>query len=275
MAIKGAEKIEERQTAVRGAVGKKRRKKKRVFFYLILFILLITVVSVSSLTIFFNIKQIKVTGEVKYSNEEVIAASGLAIGTNMFRINKFTIVDKITKTLPYIKTVTIKRNLPDTLLIELTPVTPAAYIETAGGLILISGDGKAIENTTTPPKLPNLKGSGVLQNTVGEYVNFEGEGSKELFGELINDYIKHKILEKVTLIDISKRHDIIFEYEDRILVHLGNTDFLDKKVEFFNYVISKHPVTERAVVNVSDTTAKKATYDPLTVEQWNNRYANN
>ena len=275
MASKRDKQNEQETTAGRGVAGKRRRKKKRVFFYLILFILLITVVSVSSLTIFFNIKQIKVTGEVKYTNEEVLAASGLSIGTNMFRINKFTIVDKITKSLPYIKTVTIKRSLPDTLLIELTPVTPAAYIETAGGLVVISSDGKAIENPASPPKLPNLKGSGVLQNTVGEYVTFEGEGSKELFEELINNYIKHNILEKVTLIDISKRHDITFEYENRILVHLGNTDFLDKKVEFFNYVISKHPVTERAVVNVSDTTAKKATYDPLTVEQWNNRYANN
>lgn len=275
MATKKDKQKEQELTAGRGVAGKRRRKKKRVFFYLILFILLITVVSVSSLTIFFNIKQIKVIGEVKYSNEEVLAASGLNLGTNMFRINKFTIVDKISKALPYIKTVTIKRNLPDTLLIEVTPVTPAAYIETAGGLILISSDGKAIENLVTPPKLPNLKGSGVLQNTVGEYVNFEGEGSKELFGELIGNYIKYNMLEKVSLIDISKRHDITFEYENRILAHLGNTDFLDKKVEFFNYVISKHPVTERAVVNVSDTTAKKATYDPLTVEQWNNRYANN
>ena len=62
---------------------KKRRIKKLIA--LILGIIIIIAVAVTlSLTVFFRIDNVAVTGDEIYNNEDVIAASKLNIGDNMF-----------------------------------------------------------------------------------------------------------------------------------------------------------------------------------------------
>lgn len=269
MAVKRIVSLNENETEnKRGIKGKKRRKKKSFIFYLLLFILLITIVTVSSLTIFFNIKQIKITGQSKYTEEEIINALGIKLSENMFRIDKFKAVSNIEKNLPYIKSVMIKRDLPETLEVIITPSIEAAFAETAGGYVVLSNDGKVLDNLREQPKLIKLIGSGIVKNTVGMQAEFSSEGVKEIFEQLYEIFEKYNVLEGVQQLNIGKIFDLTFIYEDRIIVHLGNSDLLDTKIQFFEYLIKDKSKTEKAIINVGDTADRKASYIPLSQSEW-------
>lgn len=66
---------------------KKRRIKKLIA--LILGIIIIIAVAITlSLTVFFRIDNVAVTGDEIYNNEDIIAASQINIGDNMFMTSK-------------------------------------------------------------------------------------------------------------------------------------------------------------------------------------------
>ena len=55
-------------------------------------------------TVFFQVETIAVVGSSRYTPEEVIAASGVAVGDNLFRMNKNQVSQRIRQQLPYIGT---------------------------------------------------------------------------------------------------------------------------------------------------------------------------
>lgn len=74
----------------RTASGARRRKRKKrsytLYYLLLLFFVLISGITLS-VTVFFNIETIEVTGNKLHSSEEIIQQSGIEKGNNLFRIN--------------------------------------------------------------------------------------------------------------------------------------------------------------------------------------------
>ena len=66
----------------------------------------------------FRVEGFSLSGEGRYDGDEIVSASGIDIGDCLMWINLNKAEDRITKKLPYIETVTIKRKLPHTVSIE-------------------------------------------------------------------------------------------------------------------------------------------------------------
>ncbi|MBQ5536117.1 MAG: FtsQ-type POTRA domain-containing protein, partial [Oscillospiraceae bacterium] len=60
-----------------------------------------------------------ITGNEHYTQEEILEASGLKQGDNLYLMNKYSVKEKIFSKLPFVEEVSINRRLPDTLLIDL------------------------------------------------------------------------------------------------------------------------------------------------------------
>ena len=71
-------------------------------------------------TVFFRVEQVTVSGNQRYTQEEIIAASGIQLGDNLYSLNKVRIDQNIRTTLPYIGDLTINRALPSTIVITVT-----------------------------------------------------------------------------------------------------------------------------------------------------------
>ena len=63
-------------------------------------------------TVFFQVETIAVVGSSRYTPEEVIAASGVAVGDNLFRMNKNQVSQRIRQQLPYIGDVAVQPSSP-------------------------------------------------------------------------------------------------------------------------------------------------------------------
>lgn len=78
----------------------------------LLCILLIAGAVVAALTVFFKVQSITVSGNARYTSEEIIAASGIEIEDNLFLLNKYSAAQAIFEKLPYVEEATINRALP-------------------------------------------------------------------------------------------------------------------------------------------------------------------
>ena len=86
--------------------------------YKLLSILIICTAIIVALTLFFRVDTIVVSGQERYTSQEIQDATGIAQGDNLFLLNKYDVAQNIVKALPYVEEIRISRKLPDTLLIE-------------------------------------------------------------------------------------------------------------------------------------------------------------
>ena len=125
----------------------------------LLCILLIAGAVVAALTVFFKVQSITVSGNARYTSEEVVAASGIEIEDNLFLLNKYSAAQAIFEKLPYVEEATINRALPDTIVITVRECVAAAGVVTPEGYWLISENGKLLERTDTLPSgCPGITG---------------------------------------------------------------------------------------------------------------------
>ena len=114
------------QTEQRRAQRAKHRHAKNMFFRVMVACVFFVVVVVVCVFVFFKIGKIKVEGSEKYTAAQVIEASGAELGDNLYVPTAASIQENLDKKLPYIYAVTLKHELPDTLVICVKE-TQAAY----------------------------------------------------------------------------------------------------------------------------------------------------
>ena len=261
--------MQQEQAPLRGERKAKKRRRKRAGLYFALFILLVLTVLGFSVTMFFNVKTITVKGVgnvfERYSEEEIIEASGIKIDSNMLRMNKFKIIEVLEENLPYLKNVTIKRSFPDTIIITVEEAKPCVYVETTGDYIILSEEGKVLENVAERPDCIELLGSGILQNTVGKQAKFKTDTLSEIFFTVQSALKEKGLLEKTKTISIERSFNIYFEYDNWIIV-LGNYDHLINKLNLFLYSYNKENPSLYYIMTVSGE--MRGSYRSLAFEEY-------
>ena len=83
-------------------------------------------------TVFFQVETVAVTGNSRYSQEEIIKATGIQTGDNLFRMNKYQIAHQVLQGLPYVEELTIRRALPSTIVSTVKEWDAVARVEAPG-----------------------------------------------------------------------------------------------------------------------------------------------
>lgn len=115
------------------------------FLYKLLSVLIICAAILAAMTLFFRVDNIVVSGQKRYTAEEIQAAAAVEPGSNMYLLNKYNVRQNIWRELPYIEDIRINRKLPDTLLIEVRESGRPLALVQDGSAWLISGNGKIVE----------------------------------------------------------------------------------------------------------------------------------
>ena len=135
-------------------------------------------------TVFFQVETIAVVGSSRYTPEEVITASGVAVGDNLFRMNKHQVSQRIRQQLPYIGDVSVQRGLPSTLTFTVKEWAAAARVEvyadpepaaTPDGEK--AGDESSSQSSETPEEQGTAAAVPWLINAAGKLLEEAGEDS--------------------------------------------------------------------------------------------------
>jgi cell division protein FtsQ len=152
---------------------KKKRRKKKHYLLRFILILLVGIGGYFFMTShIFDIAKVEVLGQNHYSAEEVILIANIEGSTNLFQLDK---KDRIAlmKQDPYIKEVTLRRKLPETLLVEIIERTEDAGIAYGDSYVLIHRDGMVLGRVDQQPEIPILMGMTIINMQAGEILEVE------------------------------------------------------------------------------------------------------
>lgn len=220
------------------------RKFRSFLIYLSIILIVIIVGGVLSLTVLFKTNNINVNGlNGFYSEQEILSASGLTTGINIFTAPKARAEDKIEKKFPYIERADVSSSFPDTINIDVTIATPACVIEGLGGFYIVSDKGKILEVSATDDEVnvPIIEGVNVEAAAAGEYVEYGSEVINQTMQEIFAAFREYGC-KNITAINIKAEEDsfaIKYVYDNRIVVFLGLPEHINYKIQTADKIIKE------------------------------------
>lgn len=223
------------KTDVRKKPKVKRRLKKKVRNALIVILLLLILISVGvvlSLTTFFNIETINVTGSEIYTAQEIIDNCGIDLGENLFLLNKDSAKTKLEKNLPYVYDAKIKIKLTNAVNIEITDAVASYSIKNKDNTFILLDDKFKVLNNMSAENVEgtvNIVDSKISSAENGSKIVFDNNNVSECLSK-ISSAVKETQMTEATAISSSGLDKNYIIYEDRITFELGNCDNLENKV---------------------------------------------
>ena len=235
--------------------SRRRRRGSSGFLYKLLSMLAICAVIIVALTLFFRVETIVVTGTERYTAEEVIQASGVETGDNLFLLNKPTVNQRIRDALPYVERVKrINRKLPDTLLIEVEECgTPLAVVQD-GSAWLVSPLGKIVEQLPAGQAegYAVIDGCQLLTPTVGTKIALATEynAKEESLLDLLTALEEAGLLDQAEAIHLEDPAVLSMEYAGRFLVEMPNQADYPRKLQALTQAVEQLETNQTGTIQL-------------------------
>lgn len=204
--------------------GRQRNRGRFGGLYKLLSLVLILAAIVAGCTVFFRVDEIRVSGQERYTEEEIVQAAGVELRDNLFLLNKIRIGQQIISRLPYVDEVVIYRDWPDTLVIEVRESQGAAAVESLDAWWILDVRGKIVERTDRAgaSEYPTITGLTPVGPTEGALLSVVEEESRRLQGltDLMKVLSARGMLEDVDSFDLTAGNEISMGYLGRFTVKL-------------------------------------------------------
>lgn len=185
--------------------------------YRLLIFIVILFVLILGCAVFFRIDHIEISGNVEYTDEEIIDSSGVSVGENLFFVNKHKVMDQILTDLPYVSTVTVVRDLPDTLRIEVEESDAVAAVPIVNGYAIINSLGKVTSVSEQSDSYAIVDGLDVTVSQVGHVIEVQTEEETKLqsFLKLVQGLEEYQLVDAVTAYSL-ENDMIVIQYGENI-----------------------------------------------------------
>lgn len=245
-------------------MAKQRRRRRRRNWrngrflapYLVLAVVMIGAVIAAGCIVFFKVNQIEVDGNHRYSVEEIAEASGIQEGDNLFLISKTDTAQKLLDRLAYVRSVNIRRKLPDTVVLTIAESDAVAAIQSEKQWWLINEEGKVMETTTKPKEFIQVTGLTLLAPEPGEPIAVEEESKamRDSLIQLLKAMKGREMLEETRSVDCSNYKELVINYRDQLTVKMLVDADYDYQVKMLKAVLEKY-------VDVNWSKKEKGTLD--------------
>ena len=179
------EEIKEIKKRIRERKKEKKRKARRrkTVFWTALSIIALTVAGfIFSLSGFFTVDSIEVQGNSHFTSEEIINIAHAVPGHNLlYNPGSKTITDYL-KQNPYIKSASVLRKLPSTLVIVVEEREEAISFNYDDDYLIMDDEGILLKKTRTEPKVTSVSGLVVTKLRLGDTVGTENQ---QMFSRLL------------------------------------------------------------------------------------------
>lgn len=228
--------------------NRRRRRGSFGFLYKLLSTLAICAVVVAALTLFFRVDTIEVTGTQRYTAQEIIDASGVDTGDNLFLLNKYNVDQNIRSVLPYVQELRINRRLPDTLVIQVEECgTPLAVVQD-GSAWLVSPAGKIVEQVeaSAAENYAVIDGCELLAPSVGTSLALATEyaSQQQSLLDLLAALEEAGLLDQVDAIHLDDLSILRMDYAGRFVVELPYGADYAYKLRFLTAILEKGAIQD-------------------------------
>ena len=222
---------------------------KIVFFLAIIFAFIYLLFNLET----FNLENIQVEGNTKYSDEQIVQNSNLKLGENIFK--QLLNSENKNVNLPYIANTKLNYLIPDTIVINVEERYPMyiALDSSTGKYYKIDNEGYLLEECELSSKKDELLLEGF---TFGENVKF-GEKINEIYIEKLeiynsikNEFENIQIEGSITKVNFSNSLTIV-TLDDKLNIVFANNSNLNYKVSFLKGIMQKNGNNMEGTIDMS------------------------
>lgn len=234
-----------RQTKKARMTEEQIKKNRRVKIFIKLLLLLAVIIGLIiylMLSPIFNIKNINVEGNKDISSEQIISLSKVQKEANLFKVSNKDTVSAI-KENPYVKTVEIKRTLPDTITFVITERVATYMLEYGSSYAYIDNQGYILEiSANTKEGLAKIIGYETSHDDI-----VPGKRLCENDLKKLNTVLKitatsktNRIDSLITRINIEDGNNfILYLSTEQKTVYLGDCTNLDTRMLYVKAILDK------------------------------------
>lgn len=217
---------------------KKRKKKKKLRNLILLAIIMFsTLVTLCFKLPFFNITRIEIIGNVNVPNAKINEQVNAHLNSNIFYASFLDSKEQIIKN-PYTLDVTIKKVLPNKIVIQMEERVAVFYGKVNDTYYIIDNEGVLLEKRSNikDMNIVNLVGINFEKSQVGNTVISDDRkiNIASDISNIINEYRKNKNNIIISSVDISNVLDVKV-YSGKMCIKVGTTEDLENK---FNKAIN-------------------------------------
>lgn len=236
------------------------------------------------LSVFFKVDKVMVYGNEAYSAWTIQEASGIEQGEKLLSFGRIRASAKIKAALPYVDTVRIGINLPNTVNIYITEFDVVYAIQSQNGTWwLMTSDGKVVEQSDTGTASGYTKVLGVeldnpaaneqakaYEEAAAQTSSTEAAGATEETQEaipvtvtasdrlnaalsILAELERNDIVGDIASVDVTNLSEIEMWYGQRYQVEIGDTGRLDEKISNMKQAIAQFSDYEMGVLDASFT----------------------
>ena len=223
-------------------------------------------------SIFFKVKTVTVSGNVRYDAWTIREASGIKDGEGLLSFGGAKAAGKIRAQLPYVKEVQVGIKLPDTVKIEIVESSVAYSIAAQDGTWwLISAEGKVLEQIDPEKADDTTKIEGITlavpvgaqatayeevgQNAFGDAVtvSVSGKDKLESLKQILQNLEMNGVMGTVTTVDVTQPTDLRMWFCEKYQILLGDGERIAYKIECMQAVFEQEQFLEPGSIDVSFT----------------------
>lgn len=244
----------------------KRRRRLRIIQLSIVAVIFVIIV-VILINVFVVAKTIVIQNNTPYTVQELMDGIGYHIGNGLYSVSSEKATEKISQRNPYVKKVTIDYTFPSTAYISFEKSEAIFCIEDEKGTyVYLDSNLKVLQvSDELEPEHIFVSGIVVKDYAVGQVLkNDEETMDVQLLHTVFEGISSGGLSDIVTGIDLSKKYDVKFTINHLILIELGSSEDIDKKIETAKLILERNDMQKKARINVKNY--QRGKYMELTEE---------
>ena len=228
---------------------RKIRKRRLIVSFCFFIVLLIFIGIVLCLTVFFPIKNLVINGSKIYTTKELIKASTVKIGDNLFTASAGEIEASLKNKLPFVDSIKLERKLPDTLKITVKDDYEFACYNSEDKYYMVSEKDWVLSETDAPHDTVFTVFGAKVKCEVGNQIEFESQEQKEILETIINASNSNNVV--INEIDISDELKISLKVDGRFNVNLGTSNNIEEKIRHLSGMVANIEKEKFGDINLS------------------------
>ncbi|MCL1859866.1 MAG: FtsQ-type POTRA domain-containing protein [Oscillospiraceae bacterium] len=226
---------------------------------------------------FFKIKNINISENGKYSYEEILKASGISMGEELYGIDVKKAKTNIKEMLTYAESVNITRLPPSTVNIEIKTEQGFYGIILGGDYYIVSekfrvidkikiiSNGVAESDFESPEGVITLETDAIKKCYLGEKIEFSDEDIFNFLKDIIAFFKNNKdnagSISEINNIDIINKFNVVMNYGDRFLVRFGLFENIESKILNTFEIINELPDYAEGIIDMTEEKTASFRYD--------------
>lgn len=199
---------------------------KRTLLLAILVGVLVLFLALMVYKVFFVISGIDIAGETRYTSQEIVQASGVEMGDNLFSFSSRLAMEDVTLRLPYIHTLAVNRTIPNDVLFTVSEEEAVFWTELYGEVWAVSASLRLLETVSTKEaedagwiflRLPEVE-----RAVVGRVLDFRDDRMLTWIRKVSAEVQQSALYPRITTLDVRNPYDLRMVSDDCYLLLFGS-----------------------------------------------------